>query len=103
MKHVLASASSSEAADAADAAISDQYALFSERDPSDVSVRGRGREGSLCLRCRCLTDLGIPTGSNHLTSRIDFLPISAVIEKVHRTFFATLGPPAPHAHTPCGM
>jgi hypothetical protein len=54
-------------------------------------------------RARARTDLAIPTGSKCLTSRIDFLPFSTTIENVRAHFFAMMIPPAPRAHTPCGM
>jgi hypothetical protein len=49
------------------------------------------------------TDLGRASGSKCLTSRIDFLPFSTTIENVRAHFFAMMIPPAPRAHTPCGM
>jgi hypothetical protein len=49
------------------------------------------------------TYLAIATGSKWLTSRIDFLPFSTTIENVRAHFLAMMLPPAPRAHTPCGM
>ena len=51
------------------------------------------------------TDLAIPRDRQQVgvTSRIDFLPFSTTIENVRAHFFAMMIPPAPRAHTPCGM